>query len=309
MLKRKFFFILFFYLFFFNFTYSNEIKIIVKIDNELITNIDIENEKKYLLLLNENLNKLSKEENFILAKNSLIREKIKMKEISKFYKENNDIEFENKIIENFYKRLGFSSKNDFEKFIMEKNLNFDNLKKKLILEGVWNQIVYRKYKDKIKIDKLYIKEKIKKNYNNQEKKYEYNLSEILVDVEKNISFIENELVKYIEKFGFKIAANKYSKSDTSIYGGEIGWIKSSSLSEKIRKKISFINIGEITDVIHTPNGYLILKLNDKKEITEKFNLEKELEIQVQFEQNRQLNQYSLNYYKKLKQNANIYESK
>ncbi len=309
MLKRKFFFILFIYLFFFNFTYSNEIKIIVKIDNELITNIDIENEKKYLLLLNENLNKLSKEENFILAKNSLIREKIKMKEISKFYKENNDIEFENKIIENFYKRLGFSSKNDFEKFIMEKNLNFDNLKKKLILEGVWNQIVYRKYKDKIKIDKLYIKEKIKKNYNNQEKKYEYNLSEILVDVEKNISFIENELVKYIEKFGFKIAANKYSKSDTSIYGGEIGWIKSSSLSEKIRKKISFINIGEITEVIQTPNGYLILKLNDKKEITEKFNLEKELEIQIQFEQNRQLNQYSLNYYKKLKQNANIYESK
>ena len=309
MLKRKFFFILFIYLFFFNFTYSNEIKIIVKIDNELITNIDIENEKKYLLLLNENLNKLSKEENFILAKNSLIREKIKMKEISKFYKENNDIEFENKIIENFYKRLGFSSKNDFEKFIMEKNLNFENLKKKLILEGVWNQIVYRKYKDKIKIDKLYIKEKIKKNYNNQEKKYEYNLSEILVDVEKNISFIENELVKYIEKFGFKIAANKYSKSDTSIYGGEIGWIKSSSLSEKIRKKISFINIGEITEVIQTPSGYLILKLNDKKEITEKFNLEKELEIQVQFEQNRQLNQYSLNYYKKLKQNANIYESK
>jgi len=309
MLKRKFFFIFFFYLFFFNFTYSNEIKIIVKIDNELITNVDIENEKKYLLLLNENLNKLSKEENFILAKNSLIREKIKMKEISKFYKENNDIEFENKIIENFYKRLGFSSKNDFEKFIMEKNLNFDNLKKKLILEGVWNQIVYRKYKDKIKIDKLYIKEKIKKNYNNQEKKYEYNLSEILVDVEKNISFIENELVKYIEKFGFKIAANKYSKSDTSIYGGEIGWIKSSSLSEKIRKKISFINIGEITEVIQTPSGYLILKLNDKKEITEKFNLEKELEIQVQFEQNRQLNQYSLNYYKKLKQNANIYESK
>lgn len=309
MLKRKFFFILFFYLFFFNFTYSNEIKIIVKIDNELITNIDIENEKKYLLLLNKNLNKLSKDENFILAKNSLIREKIKMKEISKFYKENNDIEFENKIIENFYKRLGFSSKNDFEKFIMEKNLNFDNLKKKLILEGVWNQIVYRKYKDKIKIDKLYIKEKIKKNYNNQEKKYEYNLSEILVDVEKNISFIENELVKYIEKFGFKIAANKYSKSDTSIYGGEIGWIKSSSLSEKIRKKISFINIGEITEVIQTPNGYLILKLNDKKEITEKFNLEKELEIQIQFEQNRQLNQYSLNYYKKLKQNANIYESK
>ena len=117
------------------------------------------------------------------------------------------------------------------------------------------------------------------------------------------------MLKYIEKFGFKIAANKYSKSDTSIYGGEIGWIKSSSLSEKIRKKISFINIGEITDVIHTPNGYLILKLNDKKEITEKFNLEKELEIQVQFEQNRQLNQYSLNYYKKLKQNANIYESK
>tara|TARA_X000000368_G_C22962030_1_gene681429 strand:- start:139 stop:1068 length:930 start_codon:yes stop_codon:yes gene_type:complete len=309
MLKRKFFLIPFIYLFFFNFAYSNEIKIIVKIDNELITNIDIENEKKYLLLLNENLNKLSKEENFILAKNSLIREKIKMKEINKFYKENDDIKFENKIIENFYKRLGFSNKNDFEKFVIKKKINFENLKKKLILEGVWNQIVYRKYKDKIKINKLQIKERIKKNYNSQEKKYEYNLSEILVDVEKNISFIENELLKYIKEFGFKIAANKYSKSDTSKYGGEIGWIKSASLSEKIRKKISSINIGEIAEVIQTPNGYLILKLNDKKEITEKLNLENELEMQVQFEQNRQLNQFSLNYYKKLKQNVNIYESK
>ena len=205
--------------------------------------------------------------------------------------------------------MGFSNKNDFEKFVIKKKINFENLKKKLILEGVWNQIVYRKYKDKIKINKLQIKERIKKNYNSQEKKYEYNLSEILVDVEKNISFIENELLKYIKEFGFKIAANKYSKSDTSKYGGEIGWIKSASLSEKIRKKISSINIGEIAEVIQTPNGYLILKLNDKKEITEKLNLENELEMQVQFEQNRQLNQFSLNYYKKLKQNVNIYESK
>tara|TARA_Y100001970_G_C14193425_1_gene836698 strand:+ start:581 stop:1507 length:927 start_codon:yes stop_codon:yes gene_type:complete len=293
---------------FMNLAKSQEIIIIAKVDNEIITNIDIEIEKKYLLLLNNRLKKLNEKEFFILAKNSLIREIIKKKEINKSFKKR-DEKIKNKIIENFYTRLGFKRKNEFIKFLDSNRINFENLKEKLIIEAFWNQLIFIKFKDRIRIDKNAIEKDIINYYNSIDKKYEFNLSEIVIDVEKDVILKKKEIFKYIKEFGFRVAANKYSKSDTSKYGGEIGWVKSSRLNKKIKKKISEINIGEITDPIQTSNGYLFLKLNDKREIKEKLDLENELKQQVEFEKNRQLNQFSLNYYKKLKQNTSIYESK
>ena len=291
-----------------NFAKSQEIIIISKVDKEIITNIDIEIEKKYLLLLNNNLNKLPEKEFFNLSKNSLIRDIIKKKEINKLFNKQNEI-IENKIVKNFYNKLGFDKKNEFVKFLDKKKINFENLKEKLIIETLWNQIIYIKFNNRIRIDKDSIEKEIINYYNTKDKKYQYNLSEIVIDIEKDINSKKKEILKYIEQFDFKTAANKYSKSDTSKYGGEIGWIKSSSLSKKIKNKISVIKVGEITKPIQTPNGYLFLKLNAKKEIIEKLDLEKELKQQINFEKNRQLNQFSLIYYKKLKKSTNIYENK
>jgi len=308
MLIKKIFIFFIIQLLFYNFTQSKEVIIISKVDNEIITNIDIEIEKQYLLLLNNNLNELSENEFFELSKNSLVREIIKKKEINKLFSQQSEIT-KNKIIENFYNRLGFDKKNEFIKFLDKKNISFENLKEKLIIDALWNQLIYIKFNNKIRVDKNTIKNEIIDYYNSKDKKYEYNLSEITIDIEKDINLKKKEILKYIEKFGFEIAANKYSKSDTSKYGGEIGWIKSTRLSKKIKNKISVIKVGEITKPIQTPNGYLFLKLNAKKEIIEKLDLEKELKQQINFEKNRQLNQFSLIYYKKLKKSTNIYENK
>ncbi len=293
---------------FLNCAVSQEILIISKVDNEIITNIDIEDEKKYLLLLNQKLSKLSAKEFFNLAKNSLIREKIKQKEISRSFKKQ-DKKIKNKIIKNFYTRLGFNNKSEFIIFLDTKNIEFEYLKEKLVIETFWNQLIFIKFKNRIRIDKSSIKEDVINYFKSKDKKYEFNLSEIVIDIEKNISLKRNEIFKYIKEFGFNVAANKYSKSDTSKYGGEVGWVKSSRLTKKIKNKISTIQIGEITEPIQTPNGYIFIKLNDKREIKEKIDLENEIKQQVEFEKNRQLNQFSLNYYKKLKKNTNIYEIK
>ena len=308
MLFKKIYIIILITFLFYNFTNSQEIKIISKVNDEIITNIDIENEKKYLLLLNENLNKLSKKEIFELAKNSLIREKIKKRETNRlFLKRNNDVE--NKIIKNFYNKLGFNKEDEFIKFLDRKKIKIENLKQKLIIETLWNQLIYNKYNKQVRIDKSILEKKIITYYNSKEKKYEYELSEIVIANEKDIKSKKEEIIKYIKQFGFKIAANKYSKSDTSKYGGDIGWIKGTRLSNNIKNKISKIKIGEISEPIQVSNGYLILKINDKKEIIEKFDLEKEIKLQVNYENNRQLNQFSLNHYKKLKKNVSIYENK
>ncbi len=292
-----------------NISNSKQILIVAKIGDEIITNIDVEIEKEYLLLLNNSLNKLSKEDIFNLAKKSLIREKIKNKEISKLFNNSIDSKLKKQVLENFYKKLRLGNKDELIKILDEKNLSLGNLTEKLLLEAKWNRLIYIKFSNKVKVDKAEMKKQIKNIYNKQKKNYEYNLSEILIDTEKYNSLKKGDIKNYINNFGFKIAANKYSKSDTSKYGGEIGWVKDARLSKKIKDKISQIKIGEITEPIQSPNGFLILKLNDKKEITKKLNLEKELKQQIAYEKNRQLNQYSLNYYKKLKQNIIIYENK
>ena len=308
MLSKKLFISFIIMFLFINFTKAQEIKIVSKVDDKIITNLDIEIEKKYLLLLNNKLSELSENEIHKLAKNSIIKEIIKKKEINKLFKEQ-DEKSNNKIIENFYNRLGFDNKNEFINFLNKKKISYENLKEKLIIDGMWNRIIYIKFKNRIRIDKKSIEKEIVDYYKSKDKKYEYNLSEILIDIEKDINLKKKEISQYIKEFGFKVAANKYSKSDTSKFGGEIGWIKSSRLTKKIKNALSKTKIDEITKPIETSNGYLILKLNEKREIKEKFNLENELKQQINYETNRQLNQFSLIYYKKLKKNTNIYENK
>jgi len=293
---------------FYNFTFSQEIIIVSKVNDEIITNIDIENEKKYLLLLNNNLEKLTEDEILNLAKNSLIREKVKKKEIDRlFVKQNENVE--NKITKNFYNKLGFDKEKNFIDFLKTKEINYESLKEKIVLEALWNQIIFNNFNKRVRIDESLLKKKIIDYYNSKDKKFEYQLSEIVIGNEKDINLKKKEIYKYIKQFGFKIAANKYSSSDTSKYGGDIGWIKGTRLSNNIKNKISKIKVGDVSEPIKVSNGYLFLQVNNKKEIKEDFNLEKELKQQINFEKNRQLNQFSLNYYKKLKKNVIINENK
>ena len=111
----------------------------------------------------------------------------------------------------------------------------------------------------------------------------------------------------IYSIGFENTANIYGISDSSKNGGLIGWINETQVANEFIKKINNINIGEFTKPIKITNGYLILKLNDKKEIKEKLDIEKELNKLINIEKTKQLNSFSIIFYKRLKQNITINE--
>ena len=283
--------------------YAKEIKIISKINNEIITNIDLENQIKYLLITNSNLKDLSKKDLTELSKNSLINEILKKKEIDKFLSINEKSSIGEKLVKQNYMSLGFDNKSDYESFLERKGISLELVKSKLVIEKLWNTLIYEKFKEKVKINENQIKKKIKIYKNQQKKLYEFNVSEILFTFD--VSF--NEVNEFIKKYGFKSAAVKFSISDTSSKGGEIGWVKLTNLSQEFQEKIYSLKVGEYTEPIKIPSGNLILKLNSKKEIKDQFDLDKETKKQIIFEQNRQLNSFSLNYFNKLKQNAIINE--
>ena len=307
MYNFKFILLLIFIIFFTN-SSNSQIQIKYKIGDEIITNIDILNERNYLIFLRPKLGDLPDNEINKISKNSLIKEIIKKKELKKVFKKTNDIKYIDKIKQNLFSYKEVSSEEEFLNLLKKYELNNEKIIEKIKYEGLLNQLIITKYGSLIKIDENKLRNKLISK-NSKEMNFEYNLSEILFEIDENEKFEIKlkEIKNYINSNNFKSAATKYSISNSANKGGQIGWIKETLLSDKLNKILKKLNKNQITDPIKYPNGYLLLKINDKKEIKQRFNLDKELEESIIFEKNKQLNQYSLLYYKKLKQNTIINE--
>ena len=110
-----------------------ENKILFKVNNEIITSIDILTELKYLGTINNDLNKMPKKQAFEIAKKSLIREKIKEIELKKIFKEIIiEDKFLNNLLVNHFESIEIKSIYDFEKYFLSLDISHNLIKKKLV---------------------------------------------------------------------------------------------------------------------------------------------------------------------------------
>ena len=306
MYKRLFKYLFFLIIFFNSSAISIENKIILKIDNIIITSIDVLNEVNYLKALNPSLKNLDENKMLKVAKDSLIREKIKKIEISKFNISNIDDKYLESLIKSIYTNIGLTNKEEFVSYINSFGINLTSIEEKLSSETHWNHLIYNKFFSKLKIDKNKIKEEIQKN---KEKSRSYLLYEIVYSADQNIK--SEELFKDIQKSifenGFENAAAIFSISESAKTGGNLGWVNENTMNKKILKEINDLKIGQHTNPILIPGGFLILKIKDQKEIEKKIDIKKELNSRIRLLQNQQLNQYSNIYFQKIKKNISINE--
>ena len=285
---------------------ANENKILLKVNNELITTIDILNEINYLKSINKNINNLENRKIIEIARNSLIKDKIKKIALKSIVKkmEISDDDFKRILISN-YSNTGFTKIDEIFKHIDEYNVKPELIRNKMTVNAIWSQFIYNKYSKNIKIDTNKLRQNIQRNENQTE----YLLSEIVFDLEKKQTIDEkfNIIKNAIEKNGFENTALVYSISETSTSGGNIGWVSENSVNKKILKKITEININNFTKPLVIPGGYLILKVNEKR-ITEKnIKLEDELKKIIEIKTNEQLNQFSNLFLNKVKKDIIINE--
>ena len=289
---------------------KNETAIIAKINNEIITSHDLLVEIKYLEALNPSLKKLTGEQKTKVAKESIIREKIKTIEILKYFKLGKDSNYLNEIITKNFEKLGLKNKIEFENYLSKYDLTIDDVKKKFEIEATWNTLIVQKYKKQVNIDVKKLEKKLNEEKSKLNKQEVFLLSEILFNAESKevLEKKYKKILKSIKEIGFKNTANIYSVSDTAKFGGLLGWIQKNQISKKIYNELSKINVGEFTSPINIPGGVIIIKINEKKisELEIDYNLE--LKKMIQFEKNRQLMQFSSIYYKKIKNNSEIYEN-
>ena len=258
------------------------------------------------MALNNKLKELDKDKILNIANESIIKEKIKKIEISKYFKEIKlNEEYSDILLKNMYLRLGIESLNQFKLYLKDYDLDVEDVEKKITIDALWNELIIEKYANRISINKEKIKQEITKNKNLQSK--EYHLFEIIFDV-KNKNEIEekyNEINKSINEIGFKNSASIYSFSQSAKIGGDIGWVNENSLNNKIKDNIINLRIGEISKPIILSSGILVLKINDIKNY--EINYENELKKAINYERNRQLNQYSKIYFNKIKKNLEFNE--
>ena len=283
-----------------------ESKIIYNIKNEVITNIDIKNEFKYLMALNTSLKELDKEKILSISNESIIKEKIKKIELSKNFKELKINEnFSEILLKNIYTRLNLKSSNEFEIYLRNYDLKISDIKTKITIDALWNELIVKKYGSKVTINESAIKKKILENSKIQSK--EYQLSEIIFEVtnKEEIERKYNEVVRNINEIGFENSAATYSFSETAKIGGDIGWVNENSLNNNIKKNIKNLKIGEFTKPIILSTGIMILKLINTRNSETTIDIENELKKAINYERNRQLNQYSKIYYNKIKKNLDF----
>ena len=291
-------------------TNSLENKILLKINNEIITSIDVFNETKYLMAINEKINEMNKEDIYRISINYLIKEKIKKIEIQKNIS-NKKIEIDkvylDELVENTYKRKGFQNLKDFKIHLNKYGVKISQIKNKIGVESLWNELIYKKFYNKVRIDRDKLKNKVIED--NDKKIKSYLLSEIFFKQPENQTLEEkyNLIKKDIIEKGFSSAVLLHSISDTSVNGGDLGWIAERSLNPKIIDKISILKTGDISNPIIVPGGFLVLKLNEIKNEKKKYNIEKKVDELIRISTNQQLNRLSNIYYDKIKKEIKIDE--
>ena len=280
----------------------------MKIDNEIITTHDIEQEINYLNALNPRLNEIDKNELLIIAKNSIVKEFIKKKEIQKYKKldlKNSQID---NVLNNLIQNLNLQNEDQLKNYLNEYNFSIENLKKKIEIENEWKSLIYSKYIKTVKIDREELIKKIEKS-SKDKSTLEYNLSEIVFTKKKDLTLKElfSEIEESILKNGFENTATIYSISESAKVGGKIGWVKKNNLSGVILDKLSRLKKNKYSTPIQINNNFLIFMVNEIREIQIEIDKEKELNKMIFVETTKQLDRFSNIFYNKLKINSEISE--
>ena len=287
---------------------SLENRILFKVDDEIITTIDIYDEIKFLKTFNPSIDNLNETELFEISKNSIMKQKIKKLEIMKFVEE---LKINEKFLLTFikdeYSKIGINTLDNFKRYLKDNNLDFKVVEEKFTIEIIWRDLIYQKFKKKVIIDREKIKNEILQNPKKEDQR-ELLLSEIIFNVKNKVDYKDKyeKILLDIQKVGFNQTALIHSNSDSATNGGLIGWIKENNLNQNIQTILKLLKVGQISKPIRTSAGFMILKIEDEKKYELNFNLADKIEEVIRFKTDDQLKQFSSMYFNKIKKDLTIY---
>ena len=276
------------------------------VGNKPVLQSDIVNEIKILLVLNNESYSVDKRDKLQkLAVTSITKRKIKEIEIER----NNYRKYNNEDFNSELNRLSNNVGVDVEtlKNICASNdLDFSIIENNIKTDLMWNSLIFQLYKGQLTINAEEIDEQLRINPEDQTIK-EYLISEILIPLVEEDK-VNDEIKSIKEKIsidGFENVAKSMSISESSIKGGNLGWLKEHIISEKIKMTIINTPAGQLAEPIILPEGILFFKILDKREVKNEITLEERKNKLVNEEKIKILNMHSISHYDKLRRSITI----
>ena len=290
-----------------NLTAKIENKIIVKVENEIITNYEIKNKiLSTLILSNLEINQKNIDDLKRQSLNLLVNQKLKEIELKKYNIITTDLE-----INNYLNRISSNNVNSLKEKFISNNLDFSFLLNEIKTELNWKKLIFQLYNKRIDLEERLIDEEVEQILKSQNYIDEYMLSEIELQISEkdSIEKLFSEIKQSINIDGFDLTVKKFSTAESKVRSGSLGWIKSNVLSDEIYSKIKNLKPGEITNPIIRGNSFLILRVeNIRKFELQNVDKKKLKENLISNKKNELFDLYSNSLLSQLKNN-NIVEFK
>ncbi len=282
-------------------------KIVLKINNEIITDYEVRNKIMSLIMLSEdevnqkNIDKLKKP-----ALDSLIQHKLKKIELLKY-----EIKIDNNQLQNYLLSVSSNNIEKFKKKFDDNNLDFQLYLDEVETQFKWQNLIYKLYSRKIEFDESSINKDLKDLIKDESSIEEYKIAEIEISINPNNSIEDQikDVKELIKTLGFEKTAFQYSAASTAIKNGDLGWVNSKFLSPSVYKIVSKLQIGEISKPITKQNNIIFFKLSDKRFSTiNNINVSEIKQKLINQKRNELFNLYSKSHLSKLK-NSSLVEFK
>ena len=305
MMIKSFTIVVFINLFLLTSLYANfNSKIIVKVENEIITNYELKNKiLTTLILSNQEINQKKIDELKKIILDQLIHLKLKKIELEKF-----KVEKDERRINSYLNSISNNNIEAFKKKFVENNINYDLYLDELDIELRWQRLIYSLYAKKITVNENTLDKEIEQIISTRSEVEEFELSEIEINIE-SVNQPEKKIEEILNKIksdGFEEVALSYSTSSTSSQKGYLGWVNGKALSREIYKIVSELKLGQTSNPIKKQNSVLFLKLIDKKKMNaEKLDKNKLKNTIIERKKNDLFNLYSQSRLSVLRSNSFI----
>ena len=276
-------------------------KILIKIENEIISSYELKNKINTLIVLsNKEINQSNIDKIKKIAVNELINLKMKKIELAKY-----NLEIDRNNINSYLNKISSGNIQEFKNKFKINNLDYNFYLDEIKTQLTWQKLIFSLYKDKVIIEEKEINDDLEKSLKLNSTIKEYNLSEmdILLDNNTDLNKKLSELNFQIQNYGFEETAKQLSESYSASDGGRLGWLSEKSLSKKILNTVNKLKINEISDPIISGNSLMLIKLNNVRvKQVENLNTEKLRKNIIEQRKNELFSLYSNSHLSKIKNN-------
>jgi len=293
------------FIFQFSYLIGEENKIILKIENKIITSFDLKNKiKADLIIRNQALNQENVDATKKRAMNFLINSRVKEIELEKY-----NFNIENTDISKQLIQVSSGNIQDLKNKFEQNNISFELFKNEIKTEIAWQQLIFNIYTNKVEVDQKDIEIDIQEIIKKEKSLEEYRLSVIEIENDKNFDIRNKRIKEVFEKIqilGFGETASKISISSSSVKKGDLGWIGTNLMSKKIFNVLKDLKIGDVSKPIEDFESITFFKITDKRFVKNNFSdLNKLRENLIKSKKNDLYKLYSNSHLSKLKNNSLI----